>query len=330
MTDKVAVADLELRSKVSKDLLKTAAILDRRQIRELVYMFYATQDRRKAASNQTRALAEEDRPNSLVRWIATQTEGLEKQIGKALEIYADSQPVGVWLQSIRGIGPKFAAGLLAYIDIEKCPTVGHIWSYAGLDPDRKWISAKEAPGIYSSIVPRGTANTEQMIEIAKIMHIAPEKVIAAFQDKYLTRAQQQGFICRRPFDAGMKAMCWNIGESFVKHKSKKDDIYGKLYDIRKAYEMEKNEKGDYAEFAAKRAKEVNKSTEAYGYYLKGVLSPGHIHSRAKRYAVKIFLSHVHYVMYREHYGVEPPKPFAIAILNHAHEIPVPNLDIMGW
>jgi len=34
----------------------------------------------------------------------------------------------------------------------------------------------------------------------------------------------------------------------------------------------------------------------------------------------MFLSHLHECWYREHYGTEPPKPFAISILDHAHLI----------
>ena len=41
---------------------------------------------------------------------------------------------------------------------------------------------------------------------------------------------------------------------------------------------------------------------------------------AKRWAVKIFLAHLHHVMYVEHYGAEPPKPYAIDILGHGHMI----------
>ena len=43
-----------------------------------------------------------------------------------------------WARSIYGIWPVLAAGLLAHIDIEQAPTVGHIWSFAGLDPTKKW------------------------------------------------------------------------------------------------------------------------------------------------------------------------------------------------
>lgn len=43
-----------------------------------------------------------------------------------------------------------------------------------------------------------------------------------------------------------------------------------------------------------------------------------------RELVKMFLSHLHEVMYITILGQKPPMPFAIAHLNHAHYVKVPN------
>lgn len=129
---------------------------------------------------------------------------------------------------------------------------------------------------------------------------------------------------KRPFNARLKVLCWKMGESFVKVSGYDDDVYGHLYQKRKAYEQIKNEAGDYAEQAEKGAQRVRKDTEAYKFYSKGILSPGHIHARSKRWAVKIFLSHWFQVAYYEKTEELAPKPFAISILGHADEIKVPN------
>lgn len=131
---------------------------------------------------------------------------------------------------------------------------------------------------------------------------------------------------KRPWNAKLKTLCFLIGESFVKVSNNPNDVYGKLYKIRKEYEQAKNEAGEYAEQASiKLAKfNIGKDTEAYKYYSKGMLPPAHINMRAKRYAVKIFLSHLFSVWYEMDRGEKPPKPYAIAILGHAHEIPIPN------
>lgn len=135
----------------------------------------------------------------------------------------------------------------------------------------------------------------------------------------------------RPFNARLKNLCWKIGESFVKVSNNDKDFYGKLYKERKEYEIIKNETGEYSEQAKTKLEKFNigKSTDAYKYYSEGKLPPAHIQSRAKRYAVKIFLSHLFDVWYKLDRGQEPPKPYALAILNHAHEIEIPNLDVVG-
>ena len=52
---------------------------------------------------------------------------------------------------------------------------------------------------------------------------------------------------------------------------------------------------------------IGKTTEAYAAYSAGRLPPGHLHARAKRWAVKLF-------------GVPAPKPYVLSQLEHGHEI----------
>lgn len=125
---------------------------------------------------------------------------------------------------------------------------------------------------------------------------------------------------KRPYNAALKVLCWKIGESFVKVSGNEADIYGKIYLQRKALEIQKNDAGEYAAQAATalQTKNYGKTTEAYKHYITGKLPPGHIHARAKRYAVKLFLSHYHAEAYRLHFGKEPPLPYPIAHLGHVH------------
>lgn len=135
---------------------------------------------------------------------------------------------------------------------------------------------------------------------------------------------------KRPWNAELKVICWKLGESFVKVSNNDDDIYGHYYKERRKYETEKNENGDYTDYAKLQLEKYNynKSSEAYKYYKEGKLPPAHIYARAKRYAVKIFLSHLHYVMYVQEYGKEPPMPYAIAQLGHAHLIECPHKELI--
>lgn len=69
---------------------------------------------------------------------------------------------------------------------------------------------------------------------------------------------------------------------------------------------------------------IGKGTEARRYYEAGRLPPAHIHSRAKRWAVKLFLAHWHAVAYRAHFQENAPKPYILTQPGHAHEVHVPN------
>lgn len=123
---------------------------------------------------------------------------------------------------------------------------------------------------------------------------------------------------KRPWNASLKTLCWKIGGSFVKVKGNKADIYGKFYDDYKAKIQEKNARGEYAENAAKALKKKPDHKQA-AIYKTGKLPAGHLDSMARRYTTKLFLAHYHAAAYRIVLKQEPPKPYAIAILGHAHE-----------
>lgn len=133
---------------------------------------------------------------------------------------------------------------------------------------------------------------------------------------------------RRPWNAALKTLCWKIGESFVKVSGYEDAFYGKIYLERKQLEQERNAEKAFAEQAASilSRKNIGKTTDAYKHYSEGRLPPAHIHARAKRYAVKLFLAHWHEVAYTLHYGEAPPKPYVIEHLGHAHKITPPNFS----
>lgn len=191
---------------------------------------------------------------------------------------------------------------------------------------KKYVEAQPIGQWLLSICGIGEVLAAGLIAHIDITKVQTAGQIQAFAGLDPTKEWNKGE--KRPFNAKLKTLCWKIGESFVKVSNNEKDVYGKIYKIRKEYEQQKNENGDYAEQAELKANKVGKNTEAYKCYSKGMLPPAHIQSRAKRYAVKIFLSHLFSVWYELEHGEKPPKPYAIAILNHAHEIPIPNYDII--
>lgn len=261
--------ELEPIARLTRDIRAAAATLGDDEARYLVDAYYIMQDDRKRAFAQARTLDEGAEPNQVINWLAAQSSALENQIKRALDAYTQAHAMGSWMREIVGIGPVISAGLLAHIDIEKAPTVGHIWQFAGLagDGQKPWEKGK-----------------------------------------------------KRPFNAKLKVLCWKAGQSFMKFSGHEDCYYGCVYRERKAYEVERNERGDLAAQAAAvlERRKIGKDTEAYKHYIAGRLPPAHLDARARRYAVKLFLAHLFEEWYRRHHGAEPPLPYPIAHLGHAH------------
>lgn len=300
--------------RLNRDLKNATATLGPREARYLVDSYYQMQHYRISTSNQGRSMGKDEEPHLTLGFFEAQMRTLENQIKSVLDTWTDKNEISAWAKSIVGIGPVIAAGFLAHIDITKAPTVGHIWSYAGLDPTVQWNKGE-----------------------------------------------------KRPWNAGLKVVCWKAGESFVKVSSNPKDVYGKIYKQRKAYEEERNEcvlakpagvtvtpypedgpgigtlvidgtlvscfeiNGVWyyggnakAAYTVLRRKKIGKDTDAYKAYSVGLLPPAHLHSRAKRYAVKLFLSHMHDQWYRIHFNADPPNPYPLAHLGHSHLIAVPN------
>lgn len=257
---------------LSRDLKKAAATMSEREARFLVDAYYQSQEQRIRTAHQRRSAAAAGEPHGVVSWFYESHEAIENSLKGALGQYAKSKPLGRWALSIHGIGPVITAGLLANIDISRCETVGHIWSYAGLDPRKVWNKGE-----------------------------------------------------KRPWNASLKRLCWITSGSFVKFRASEKDYYGKVYEKRKAYEIANNEAGNYAEQAqASLETRAIKDKDLRATYEEGRLPKGRIELRARRYAVKLFLAHYHYVGYELLNGRRPPRPYVIEHMGHAHEQLPPN------
>jgi len=341
---------------LSADLRQAAAALTTEEARFLVDLFYAIQDNRIAAAGQQRALNASGEPHKVFIWAFGSMQRLERTILSALDIYSDSQQLGRWAKSIVGVGPVLASGLLAHIDITQAPTVGHVWRFAGLDPTMKWLGKDRARALANPVFDAPKLEEEgdeyaltdaEVAEVETILDAASGSItysqlqalssltgrkvgniVRQARDKQgrVTRESVIALLAKRPWNARLKTTCWKLGESFVKVQNNPRDIYGHVYAERKAIEIERNEAGLFAEQAAAAlaAKRYRRDTEAYKAYSKGKLPPAHIHARAKRYAVKLFLAHWQAVAYELEYGTPPPKPYVIEHGGHTHFIAPPN------
>jgi hypothetical protein len=131
--------------RLTRDLRDAAETLTDAEARFLVDAYYMMQDQRIRSGNQIGSLAKSDEPHRVLSWFNGNAETLENQVKQALGRYAGGSLVGQWSLSLYGVGPVLAAGLLAHINIEKAPTVGHIWRFAGLDPTVRWGKGEKRP-----------------------------------------------------------------------------------------------------------------------------------------------------------------------------------------
>lgn len=130
---------------LSKDVRALAVDFDRSSVRELVSLYYRLQDNRIASAAQTRELQKNESPHELMEYLSVQLSTMEKSLKYPLQRFAQSYAVGNWALSQYGIGPVITAGLISHIDIERAPTAGSVWRYAGVDPTAKWEKGKKRP-----------------------------------------------------------------------------------------------------------------------------------------------------------------------------------------
>lgn len=99
---------------------------------------------------------------------------------------------------------------------------------------------------------------------------------------------------KRPYNAKLKTLCYKLGQSFKFVSNYPDAFYGKIYKQRKAYEVQKNERGEYADQVKQRMADSLKArrplTEAQqAYWPLGKYHPYALDMRACRFAVKFYL-----------------------------------------
>lgn len=296
---------LEPLGRLSRDLKKGAGTISRQQARFLVDAYYQLQEDRKRTANQVRAVVESGEPHDVLDWLLAQNETLEHQIARALDSFSAAHPVGEWARDQVGIGPVIAAGLLAHIDIERAPTVGHIWSFAGLDPTKSWNKGEKRPW--------NAALKVLCWKIGESFVKSSTNVDSYYGPLYVER---KAYEIHRNESGGNVVTAQRLLEQ--KNFGAETDARAWLSGCFTAADAQHLRDAD----PAKRATLTKKLQREPGSGL-AMLPPAQIHARAKRWAVKLFLAHFHAVYYQHHFGVAPPLPYPIAHLGHAHAIPAP-------
>ena len=282
------------------------------EARFLVDTYYTVQKSRIANILRSKGLdrdakkeGNEPEPHEALDRFAQDFQIHEENVAKLLGWYVQTHPMAWFFDATKGVGPVTSAGLLAHIDITRCPTVGHIYSFAGLDPSKKWNKGEKRPW-----------NTQLKTICWKIgdSFVKLSKRPDAYYGQYYAKA---------------KAEYWrrNLAGEYIEQATAAmaTKKYGKSTEQYHWYSghckpdviREQLEEGDPVSFAKAMAGEDEVGVP--------MLSPGHIDARARRATVKLFLSHLHECWRRE-LDLPLVAPFAIAIKGHAHYLPPPQME----
>lgn len=313
-------------------------------MRTLVDWFYQTQSRRIAQENQLRAV-EQDRDtsfseSSVLKWMVQNTKIEEAGIAEIMNAVTERDPLCSWMREIHGIGPTFASVLRGYLDVTKAHYATNFISWAGLnDRNTPWIGKDQIGSILDEVwdtcenTKKGDISTEFMIRLAIRTGRTYTKVLKAATTKWDAKNKVtidlnapsidalKRNMCKVPYNKNLKVLMFKIADRWNKMPNDKRSLYTQLMLTRKAIETERNERGEYAAYAAKMLATKKFTKQHVIDTLKeGMLPKQQIQYRAYRIACKVFLSHVFEAMYIYQYGKYPARFYTLDILGHQDEI----------
>lgn len=194
---------------------------------------------------------------------------------------------------------------------------------------------------YISILKNPKACTDIMIGYcADKAHRRPRKVKEGVYNNWRSKSAKTkeptvddlaSYLAKPPYNPDAKKQMYVLGDMFIRN-SNRGSLYGEIYKARKEEETIRNERGEFAKQAKHELESKtwsDKTSETYKALEQGKLSKAHINMRARRYAEKLFLSHVYEAMYFEHFREEAPMPYIIAIGGH-HDYIAPEVDFKDY
>jgi len=369
MSDEELSGPYEAIEKLTKDLKNASYRLERREARYLVDFYYQIQEFRKTASNQAKVQAgnEPNQLVSWTSENMRRFENnIKKSLGYFAEAYTVGAwmrslcGIGEVISAgfLASVDIRFchtAGAVWRFAGLDP----SNQWHsredanqmIADAYPGKKFFTREEALKVFADLGRPHTLIVDSVLFVKDRKRVKAEDVAAA--------------VARKPWNSKLKVLCWKLGESFIKQQNRPKDYYGAIYVDRKEYETIRNESGGNRDVAAREMQryKYGKDTDAY-YWVNGcmtpaqsqllrtevpaaeqlgwakrnagalgsgtpMLPPGQIHSRARRYAVKLFLSHLQAVMYQDYYGKPGPKPWIFSDPKHTHYKDPPNWPFAG-
>jgi len=302
-------------------------------IKNLVKIYYSSQDFRKAAANRLRPyIAEGETIEDVIKYLdendlefeepfaqtcmtmIKEYTRIEKKISKIIANQIIAIPIHEWLLANKGIGPILAGALIGYVgDISKFDKVTSLWAYSGMgviemcDTCKKRHIRQGSKGQWiQHTADRLKSQNDKLKDASKkkkpetFIKEAEARLCHCEEPVIKTMSQRRVVGQLLDYDPDFKQLCYLIGDQFIKNR---DSPYRALYD---QYRLEYENRPDLMAEMASRKKGASKGT-------------GHINDMARRKAVKIFLSHM-WEKWRELEGLPTPPPYAISVLGHTDKI----------
>jgi hypothetical protein len=302
-------------------------------IKNLVKIYYDSQDFRKSAANRLRPyIDEEDSIEDLLTILENdeivfqepfqqtcltmikEYTKIEKKIALIIRNQIVAYPIHEWLISQKGIGPMLAGGLIGYIgDISKFDKVTSLWAYAGMGVIEICDTCMKRhihDGSKGAWIQHTASRLKEQNDKVK------DKSKKKKDNDFIKDAESKICHCETPiikrvsqrriqgqlldYNPEFKQLCYLIGDQFIKQR---ESPYRKLYD---QFRLDYENRPDLM-----RERDTRKGGNSKG--------TGHINDMARRKAVKIFLSHL-WEEWRKLEGLPTPDPYSFAILGHADKI----------
>jgi len=262
-------------------------------LRTLVDMYYDFQSQRIqtqlriGASERDHSLTKDELSIYGITTIFENAQAFEKDIDSLIRKQLKNHALyNQYLVKITGIGPMLAAGLIAYIDdIEKFGHVSSLWQYCGYGMNRFCPECKKPTFLE---VEYSTGKK------AKKLHPHQNCPVCGHETNPIVQKRISGY--QSNWNDKLKVLGWKAGMSFVKQSPSRSK-YRKLYDKIKKEEHKLH------------PKRITKDS-------KILYNDGHLHNRAMRKVVKIFLAHL-WQTWRRQEGLEATEPYAKQLLNHS-------------
>lgn len=302
-------------------------------IKNLVKIYYDSQDFRKSAANRLRPYINEEETIEDLLIILENDEivfnepfqqtclsmikdysRIEKRIALIINNQITAYPIHEWLISHKGIGPMLAGGLIGYIeDISRFDKVTNLWAYAGMGVievcetcKKKHIHAGSKGAWIQNYAARLKEQNDKVKDASKKKKNADfikeaESKVCHCETPNIRRMSQrriQGYLL--DYNPDFKQLCFLVGDQFIKQR---ESPYRKLYD---QFRLEYENRPDL----------MKERDERKGGNSKGT---GHINDMARRKTVKIFLSHL-WEEWRTLEGLPTPEPYSFSVLGHTDKI----------